>query len=64
MPNGDCDGKRTDFPSSDKKGGVYALKRQSVLAGCLSGKGQSALQKLCVAMDLPFPVTPRKFQEA
>ena len=35
--NGDCDGKRTYFPSSDKNGRFYAINRQSVLAGRLCG---------------------------
>ena len=37
--NENCDGKRTDFPSSDKNGRLYTINRQSVLAGRLSGNG-------------------------
>ena len=42
--NEDCDGKRADFLSSLKKGQVYDINRQSVLAGCPCGNGYSALQ--------------------
>ena len=59
--NEDCDGKRTDFPSSDKNGRFYAINRQSVLAGRLCGNGHNALQKFSAAMDLPPPVTPKSF---
>ena len=38
--NKDCDGKRTDFPNSDKKGRFHAINRQSVLAGRMCGNGQ------------------------
>ena len=41
--NGDCDGKRTGFPRSDKNGRFYAINRQSVLAGRLFENGHNAL---------------------
>ena len=37
----DCDGQRSDFPSSDKKGRFSATNRQSVLPG-----------PLCVEIDI------------
>ena len=61
--NEDCDGKRTDFPSSDKNGRFYTINRQSVLAGRLCGNGHNALQKFSAAMDLPPPVTPKSFRK-
>ena len=61
--NEDCDGKRTDFPSSDKNGRFYTINRQSVLAGRLCGNGHNALQKFSAAMDLPPPVTPKSFKK-
>ena len=57
--NEDCDGKRTDFPSSDKNGRFYAINRQSVQAGRLCGNGRNALQKFGAAMDLPPPLPPK-----
>ena len=61
--NEDCDGKRTDFPSSDKNGRFYAIHRQSVLAGRLCENGHNALHKFSAAMDLPPPVTPKSFKK-
>ena len=44
-----------------KNGRLYAIKRQSVLAGCLCVNGHNALQKFIAAMDL-LPLTPQNFK--